>query len=43
MISQTVVDTLKSFVPEENIMLSEPMANHTTILPFESVDRRTAL
>ena len=30
MISQTVVDTLKSFVPEENIMLSEPMANHTT-------------
>lgn len=30
MLSQTVFDTLKSFVPEENIRLNEPMAQHTT-------------
>ena len=30
MISRAVIDTLKSFVPEENIHLQEPMAGHTT-------------
>lgn len=30
MLSQTVFETLKSFVPEENIKMNEPMAQHTT-------------
>ena len=30
MISRAVLDTLKSFVPEDNIHLQEPMAGHTT-------------
>ena len=30
MISETSLETLKSFVPEENIRLREPMALHTT-------------
>ncbi len=30
MISQTVTETLKKFVPEENISLMEPMAGHTS-------------
>lgn len=30
MISEAVIRTLKTFVPEENIRLQEPMADHTT-------------
>ena len=30
MISEAVIETLKGFVPEENIYLQEPMAGHTT-------------
>ena len=30
MISDAVIQALKKFVPEENICLQEPMADHTT-------------
>ena len=30
MISEAVIQSLRKFVPEENICLQEPMASHTT-------------